>query len=154
MTLPGTACIYQGDEIGQGAGPGGDPPHDRVGRDAFRHPMQWDGTPRGGFSAAEPWLPVVDAAQRSVAGQREDPASLLSLWRELIALRPRLGPGLRLLEREPGAIAFERGDVVVTVNAGHEPVAAPRGEVLLATAPGVRGARSLAPGEGAVVARS
>ena len=58
MTLPGTATLYQGDEIGQGMGPGGDPPYDRMGRDVFRHPMQWDATRGGGFSDAEPWLPV------------------------------------------------------------------------------------------------
>ncbi len=115
MTLPGTACIYQGDEIGQGIGPGGDPPYDRVGRDVFRHPMQWDATPRGGFSAAQPWLPVVDPAERNVADQREDPGSLLSFWRELIALRKGLGPGFRMLDGEPG-----RGHVRARRRAGRD----------------------------------
>ena len=40
--LPGTAFIYQGDEIGMADGPGADPPFDRAGRDRHRHPMQWD----------------------------------------------------------------------------------------------------------------
>ncbi len=151
MTLPGTACLYQGDEIGQGHGPGGEPPCDRIGRDAFRHPMNWDGSRRGGFSAAEPWLPVVEAAERNVADQREDPGSLLSFWRELIALRRGLGKGFRLLDGEPGVIAYERGDVRVTINAGDEAVAFPDGQVLLAASPD-SGARSLAPGEAVVVA--
>ena len=154
MTLPGTACVYQGDEIGQGIGPGGDPPYDRVGRDVFRHPMQWDGSPRGGFSVAEPWLPVVDAAQRNVADQRDDPDSLLSFWRELIALRRGLVPGFRMLDREPGVIAYERGDLIVAVNAGEESVPLPRGEVVLATAPGIDDARALAAGDAAVVVPS
>jgi len=148
MTLPGTACIYQGDEIGQGIGPGGDPPYDRVGRDVFRHPMQWDRTPGGGFSVSRPWLPVVDPAARNVADQREDPGSLLSFWRELIALRKGLGPGFRMLDGDPGVIAYERGNVRVAINAGDAPVAVPDGEVVLATAPA---AAALAPGDAALV---
>ncbi len=42
LTLPGTAFVYQGDEIGQANGPGVVPPYDRAGRDGLRHPMAWD----------------------------------------------------------------------------------------------------------------
>jgi alpha-glucosidase len=136
LTLPGTAFMYQGDEIGLANGPGHDPPFDRVGRDSFRHPMQWDGTPGGGFSAAEPWLPVVDPAARNVAGQSGDPASLLSYWRSLIALRRELEGPLEVLE--PGAadvLAFRRGQVTVAISFADEPRPLPRGEVLLATEP-------------------
>jgi hypothetical protein len=38
LTLPGSVFIYQGDEIGQRDGRGDQPPLDRAGRDAFRHP--------------------------------------------------------------------------------------------------------------------
>ena len=69
LTLPGTAFIYQGDEIGLGDGPGGDPPYDRAGRDRFRHPMQWDASPRGGFTTGEPWLPAVDPERTNVRGR-------------------------------------------------------------------------------------
>src|SRR5688572_4917019 len=110
--------------------------------------MQWDGSPRGGFSTAQAWLPVVDPAERNVADQRDDPGSLLSFWRELIALRKGLGPGFRMLDGEPGVIAYERGDAVVTINAGDEPVAFPAGDRLIATSPG---AAVLAPGDGALV---
>src|SRR5437870_5039757 len=58
LTLPGAAFVYQGDEIGLANGPGSAPPYDRAGRDRLRHPMQWDGTPSGGFSTGEPWLPL------------------------------------------------------------------------------------------------
>ncbi|MDP8967866.1 MAG: alpha-amylase family glycosyl hydrolase, partial [Actinomycetota bacterium] len=51
LTLPGPVFVYQGDEIGMGDGPGGDPPHDRAGRDRHRHPMRWDDdAPHGGFT--------------------------------------------------------------------------------------------------------
>src|SRR4051794_11419175 len=97
LTLPAAAFVYQGEEIGMADGPGADPPIDRAGRDGARHPMQWDATPSGGFTAGQPWLPVVDAAERNVADQRDDPSSLLSLYRELIALRPELGEGFEML---------------------------------------------------------
>ena len=47
LTLPGPAFLYQGDEIGLADGPGGERVYDRAGRDRFRHPMQWDGSPSG-----------------------------------------------------------------------------------------------------------
>ena len=69
------------------------------GRDRHRHPMQWDASPSGGFTTGEPWLPLVDPAQRNVADQRDDPGSMLSLVRELIALRRELGGRLRAARR-------------------------------------------------------
>lgn len=85
LTLPGTAFIYQGEEIGMIDGPGADPPIDRAGRDGARHPMQWDSS--GGFTSGEPWLPMVDPEDRNVADQRDDPDSLLNHYRDLIARR-------------------------------------------------------------------
>lgn len=68
--------------------PGGSlPAHDRAGRDPQRTPMQWDGSPNGGFTSGTPWLPLVDPATRNVAGQADDPGSLLNLYRRLLALR-------------------------------------------------------------------
>jgi alpha-glucosidase len=154
MTLPGTATLYQGDEIGQRIGSGGDPPYDRFGRDVFRHPMQWDGTRQGGFSSATPWLPLTDPAERNVADQRNDPGSLLSFWRELIALRRELAPGMRMIESDPGVIAYERGDKVVAINAGDEAAVVPEGEVLLATSDAAAQGGRVAPGGGVLLARS
>ncbi len=87
LTLPGTAFIYQGDEIGLEDGPGADPPYDRAGRDPYRHPMQWDAGPNGGFTDGEPWLPTVDHEPRNVERQRGDLDSLLEHYRRLIAER-------------------------------------------------------------------
>jgi alpha-glucosidase len=92
-SLPGIVFIYQGDEIGMCDGPGHLPPFDRAGRDAHRHPMQWDGTRNGGFTTGEPWLPLVDPADRNVADQRTDPESLLSLYRDLLAWRRAIREG-------------------------------------------------------------
>jgi alpha-glucosidase len=87
LTLPGAAFIYQGDEIGLPNGPGADPPYDRAGRDPMRHPMQWDGSPNGGFTTGHPWLPPIDPQERNVKAQRADPDSLLNHYRRLIQSR-------------------------------------------------------------------
>ena len=133
LTLPGAAFVYQGDEIGLPNGPGADPPYDRAGRDPLRHPMQWDASPAGGFTTGDPWLPPTDPAERNVETQRGDPGSLLELYRTLIALRRGLGDGFRLVDAEPGVVAFERGGHTVAVNTTAEPRLAPAGELVLAT---------------------
>jgi alpha-glucosidase len=117
LTLPGMSFLYQGDEIGLGEGPGHDPPYDRAGRDRYRHPMQWDGSPSGGFSDGEPWLAPVDPAERNVADQREDPDSMLSYVRELIRARRELGSEFRLLDAPDGVLAYQRGERVFEVEA-------------------------------------
>jgi alpha-glucosidase len=133
LTLPGAAFVYQGDEIGLANGPGADPPFDRAGRDGMRHPMQWDASETGGFTTGTPWLPPVDPQERNVEAQRDDPASLLSLYRRLIELRRGLGEGFRLLDAEPGVVAYERGEHVVAVNTTSESRRRPPGELVLAT---------------------
>ncbi len=90
LTLRGIAVLYAGDEIGmENADPAilPDPPFDRAGRDRSRTPMQWDPSTGAGFTTGTPWLPIVDAETRNVADQSADPASLLSLYRRLIAAR-------------------------------------------------------------------
>src|SRR5258708_25386125 len=73
----------------------------RPGRDRGRTPMPWEASPSGGFTAegVNPWLPVGDAAARNVADQRQDPASVLSFFRRLLAL-PRAQPGGRVAGSE------------------------------------------------------
>jgi alpha-glucosidase len=129
LTLPGAAFIYQGDEIGLENGPGADPPYDRVGRDAMRHPMQWDAGPNGGFTTGEPWLPPVDPLERNVEAQRGDPDSLLEFYRHLIELRHSFGEGFRLLDSPPDTVRYERGDHIVEIDAEQGQAAiAPRAE--------------------------
>ena len=95
FTLPGIAYIYYGDEIGMR---NVHIPDDMikdpnaiggVGRDPERTPMQWDASKHAGFSDAEiTWLPLdQDYALNNVEAQLKDPASFLSLYRNLIRLR-------------------------------------------------------------------
>jgi len=121
MTLRGTPTLYYGDELGL---PQVDIPPAQVrdpwglnvpgqGRDGCRTPMPWDGSPFGGFSMVEPWLPLnPDAEIRNVRAQERDSTSLLSLHRRLIALRrtePALNRGgYRPLAQSDRALAFVR----------------------------------------------
>ncbi|HWF48893.1 MAG TPA: maltose alpha-D-glucosyltransferase [Bryobacteraceae bacterium] len=89
FSLPGTPVIYYGDEIGMG---------DNVylgDRNGVRTPMQWSPDRNAGFSRANPqklYLPVtIDPAYHyeavNVEAQQENPHSLLSWMKRLIALR-------------------------------------------------------------------
>jgi len=99
LTLPGTPILYYGEEIGmQNNNPTRredvkDPigrlgwPQDK-GRDGERTPMQWSGAPNAGFTNGIPWLPIPTSYQtHNVAAEEKDPASILSFYRNLIALR-------------------------------------------------------------------
>ena len=151
LTLPGPAFLYQGDEIGMADGPGGERAYDRAGRDRFRHPMQWDGSPTGGFTTGEPWLPVVDPERANVEAQRDDPRSTLSLVRDLLSLRRVLGDGLDLLDAAPGVLAYRRGEHVIQINTTDEERQAPASEdVVLETQPGAFRGSALAPHSAAI----
>ncbi len=89
FSMPGTPVIYYGDEIGMG---------DNVylgDRNGVRTPMQWSPDRNAGFSAANPqklYLPVtIDPAYHyeslNVEAQQDNPHSLLSWMKRLIALR-------------------------------------------------------------------
>ena len=124
LTLRGTPTLYYGDEIGMQdvAIPPGlvqDPweknvPGLGLGRDPERTPMQWDAGPKAGFTTGRPWLPQSpDADVINVARQREDPSSMLSLYRRLLALR-RERPALAVGAYEQVELA---GDVIVYLRA-------------------------------------
>ena len=151
LTLPGPAFLYQGDEIAQREGPPGERRFDRAGRDRHRHPMQWDGSPTGGFTTGDPWLPVVDAAERNVADQRDDPGSMLTLVRDLIALRRELPEGFELLDAADGVLAFRRGGYAIAINTSAEKRPIPvGGEPRIQTVPGALSGGRLAPHAGVV----
>jgi alpha-glucosidase len=137
LTLPGPVFVYQGDEIGMADGPGREPPDDRAGRDRHRHPMRWDdASPHGGFTTGKPWLPAIEVDGGGVATQAHEPDSVLTLYRDLIALRRTLGDGLEFLDDvADGVLAYRRGpDHVVAINTSDEPRAAPEaGRVVRAT---------------------
>jgi alpha-glucosidase len=135
LTLPGATFIYQGDELGMIDGPGSrDEPYDRVGRDAFRHPMQW--APDGGFTTGTPWLPMTDPETCNAATQDDDPSSMLNLYRRLIHLRRRLRGDLEVVHAQDALLAYKHGDYLIACNLGRETAEWPCGDVLLHTAEG------------------
>ncbi|MCS7051351.1 MAG: alpha-amylase family glycosyl hydrolase, partial [Thermomicrobium sp.] len=110
LTLRGTPTIYYGDELGLPDVP--IPPERRrdplewtlgpgAGRDACRTPMPWDPSPGAGFTTGDPWLPLnPDYPLRNVAVQRDDPRSMLALYRALLVLR-RAEPALAIGRYRP-----------------------------------------------------
>ncbi len=113
--LPGTPFIYQGEEIGMtnvklpsiqayddldtrnryhqlllsGSSPDAALARAQLeSRDNARTPVQWDGSPKGGFTTGQPWLGVNPNTKRiNVEAQRQDPLSIFHFYRRLIALR-------------------------------------------------------------------
>ena len=158
LTLRGTPTLYYGDEIGMHQvaivpDQVRDPfeknvPGIGAGRDGCRTPMQWDATPYAGFSTSAPWLPLPDDfLQENVTNLDADAQSILSLYRDLIALRKRL-PHLMAGDYVPIAAEgdlllyrrqSEENAVVVALNLGAEPVSIASetigldGEILLST---------------------
>ena len=99
LSLRGTVCLYQGEELGLTEAYVAfedlqDPygiefwPKFR-GRDGCRTPMPWvQDNQNGGFSDAKPWLPVaVEHLDRAVARQEADQGSTLAFYRAMIAFR-------------------------------------------------------------------
>jgi maltose alpha-D-glucosyltransferase/alpha-amylase len=91
LSLPGTPVVYYGDEIGMG---------DNIylgDRNGVRTPMQWSADRNAGFSRGNPqslYLPVVidpeyHFAAVNVESQADNPHSLLSWMKRVIALRKR-----------------------------------------------------------------
>ncbi len=74
------------------------------GRDKCRTPFQWANAPHGGFCPpdVEPWLPVNPnyAQGVNVADQQDDPDSMLSFYRRMLAMRKQT-PALILGDYEP-----------------------------------------------------
>ena len=150
LALPGSAYVYQGEELGlpevadlptdaledprwRGSG------HTDKGRDGCRVPLPW--TRKGasfGFGPAGSWLPQPDWwGEYSAQVQEEDRDSTLWLYRNALRLRRTFSGDEVLvwddsLNRGP-VVAFRRGEVLVLVNTGPEPVRLPAGEVLLSS---------------------
>jgi alpha-glucosidase len=156
LTLRGTPTCYYGDELGLpnavilASKVKTKDPQAALGaaldRLPVRSPMQWSPGPYAGFSDVEPWLPIAsDDPAMTVEGQRDDPGSVLNLFRSLVRLRretPALAIGsYRTLPAPNDVFSFERshpeGKVQVHLNFAAEPrdVELPEGtEVLLSTA--------------------
>jgi len=174
LTLRGTPTLYYGDELGLSdvAIPPAEVQDPRelrepglaLGRDPVRTPMPWDGSGNAGFTTARPWLPLhADWPIRNVARMAEEPHSILTLHRRLLAVRrahPALAIGdFGLLDSEGDVLAYERrhgaGRLIVALNLGglsqrlELPDWANDCRVLLSTL-----ADAALPGDGAVLLRA
>jgi alpha-glucosidase len=161
LALPGSAYIYQGEELGLPEVSGipdaarEDPAFHRTGgrvrgRDGCRVPLPWEeggasfgfSRTNSGASPAPPWLPQPDGWGRySVAAQDHDPGSFLSLYRDALRLRrshPALGLGtMRWLPSPDGTLVFARDPgFAFAANLSGAPVPLPaHREILLASGP-------------------
>ena len=164
LALPGSAYIYQGEELGLPEvtdipdSARQDPTFARtggkvVGRDGCRVPLPWDrdSSSSYGFSAAEdaapPWLPQPPGwGERSVAAQDGDPDSFLTMYQQALRIRrwhPALGTGhlrddkMLWLQAPDDALSFARDPGFLFVaNLGTTPLALPEYRtVLLASGP-------------------
>ena len=131
LTFPTLPAIYYGDEIGMRHVAGLPDVEGSISRASSfnragsRTPMQWDGGPNAGFSAAPGaalYLPVDPDPQRpTVSGQRADQGSLLHTVRDLIALRRahrELGPegSLEILHDAYPLAYLRGGQFLVVIN--------------------------------------
>jgi alpha-glucosidase len=123
--LRGSMCFFQGEELGLAEA---DVPFEALrdpygiafwpafkGRDGCRTPMPWESSDRGGFSNANPWLPLPrQHLELSVAAQERDPSSALHGFRRLLAWRrshPLLVTGdIEFLASTDSVLVFRRFD--------------------------------------------
>ena len=142
MSLRGSVCIYQGEELGLGEADLAfedlqDPYGIRFwpefkGRDGCRTPMVWDGdAPNGGFSTSKPWLPVpADHLALAVDRQRDEVDSVLEHYRRFLAFRRAhlafVKGDIEFLAVDGDAIAFTRRhgneQLFCAFNLGSKPV--------------------------------
>src|ERR1700676_2755461 len=142
LTLRGSPIMYYGEELGM---QNNDPKRKEdvkdpqgitgwpgeIGRDGERTPMQWSDAKNAGFSTAKPWLPVPPAYKtHNVATESKDPNSILSVYRQLLAMRhnePALvnGTYTALNEDDPNVLSYLRKDkneaILVMLNMSNSP---------------------------------
>ncbi|HEX4221226.1 MAG TPA: alpha-amylase family glycosyl hydrolase [Pseudonocardiaceae bacterium] len=170
LALPGSAYLYQGEELGlpEVMDLPDDARRDPIwfrsqgrehGRDGSRVPIPWTpNRPTFGFSpdnaTVDPWLPQPDwFAGYAVSTQDGARDSTLSLYRAALPLRRTLfaADGFGWLDAgRDDVLAFRHGNGISVTNMGTEPFTVPGewGEIVLRSAPG----RELAPGTGAWLA--
>ncbi|MDX1456100.1 MAG: alpha-amylase family glycosyl hydrolase [Marinobacter sp.] len=124
LTLRGSVCIYQGEELGFAEA---ELQYDELvdpygiafwpeykGRDGCRTPMVWQhDQSHGGFSSAKPWLPVYRPHyEAAVSRQQNDDDSVLAAYRAFLAWRkqqPALLKGdIQFYESAPQTLLFTR----------------------------------------------
>jgi alpha-glucosidase len=114
LTLRGTPFLYAGEELGlEDAVIPSDRVVDPGHRDGCRAPIPWDSGTGHGWQREDNWLPwPPEPARRNAASLRDDPASILHLYRRILAAR-RGSDALRVgswtpVDSPPGVLAYER----------------------------------------------
>ncbi len=160
LCLPGSASLFQGEELGL---PNAEIPRERMrdpfgltfypaylGRDGSRTPMPWtSGAANLGFSRApETWLPPAPTHDGlAVDRQEKDPRSTLAAYRAMLAWRKRhlasIAQDVSLLDTADPVLGFRHGNgadaVIALFNFAPEPV-----EISMADMPRFRVAEELA----------
>ena len=141
MCLRGSACLYQGEELGLSEADIAfedlkDPYGIEVwpefkGRDGCRTPMVWTrDNGNGGFSSSTPWLPVpANHLSRAVDQAEQHPGGLLAHYRRALALRhahPALIRGAQSgMTAEAAVLSFRRSipgeEIFVGINLADTP---------------------------------
>jgi alpha-glucosidase len=165
LSLRGTPCLYQGDELGL---PEADIAYEDLqdpygiamwpqfkGRDGCRTPMAWQAEAENlGFGVGRSWLPAA-SSHRALAVDRQeaDPGSLLHFYRRLLHWRraePALHGGeMSLLPAHEQVLAYVRGAAAERVLCAFNFSAAPAtldlpaslGEAAVLPASGLQGGR-------------
>lgn len=156
LALPGVVYLYQGEELGLEdvdlppeamQDPMWKRSNRQRSRDGCRVPLPWSGEhPPYGFCppGVRPWLPMPEGwAELTVAAQRQDPSSMLALYREALRLRRTAwnsepatlewvsgpsdasAPGAAGSGPAQDVLIFRRGALECWVNFGPEPVPLP-----------------------------
>ncbi|MDO9590114.1 MAG: DUF3459 domain-containing protein, partial [Microcella sp.] len=153
LSLPGSAYLYQGEELGLPEvielddHVREDPTFHRTngevyGRDGCRVPLPWESAaPAFGFnSSGDSWLPQPPLFARFARDVQEGvPDSTLELYRAALRLRAEHDLGMGALEWLEGyavdVVALRNGSITIIANLGDTPVELPAGDVLLASGP-------------------
>ena len=142
MTIQGSACLYQGEELGL---PEAEVPFDALqdpfgiefwpefkGRDGCRTPMPWRNSVDLGFSSAKPWLPYAQSHQELAVDTQENTSdSVLNFTRALLAWRKTrlvLKHGdIEWLTSDPNLLLFKRchenDSLIISINLTEQPIA-------------------------------
>lgn len=142
LSLRGSVCLYQGEELGL---PEAELEYEDLvdpyginfwpefkGRDGCRTPLPWQsGAQNGGFSSGSPWLPVAEThGGLAVERQEAEDDSLLQRYRGFLAWRrsePALKVGdIKFHEAPEDTLLFERtadnSGLLIAINFSDKPV--------------------------------
>lgn len=153
LSLPGSAYLYQGEELGLPEvielddHVREDPTFHRTngavyGRDGCRVPIPWESAaPAFGFSTSgDSWLPQPPLFARFARDMQVGVVdSTLELYRTALRLRAQRDLGMGAVEWLDGfdadVVALRNGSITVIANIGTGPIELPAGDVLLASGP-------------------